>query len=49
VEKVLNRWLDEERPAAPELIAMLGDAEHEFRRWWVNFRARARCRSTTGS
>ncbi|MBK7469827.1 MAG: Hpt domain-containing protein [Betaproteobacteria bacterium] len=33
VEKVLNRWLDEERPAAPELIAMLGDAEHEFRRW----------------
>ncbi|MBK9608347.1 MAG: Hpt domain-containing protein [Betaproteobacteria bacterium] len=33
VEKVLNRWLDEERPAAPELIAMLGDAEHEFKRW----------------
>ena len=33
VEKVLNRWLDEERPAAPELLAMLHEAEQGFRRW----------------
>jgi chemosensory pili system protein ChpA (sensor histidine kinase/response regulator) len=33
VEKVLNRWLDEERPAVPELLAMLHKAENEFRRW----------------
>lgn len=33
VEKVLNRWLDEERPAASELMAMLYEAEQGFRRW----------------
>ena len=33
VEKVLNRWLDEERPAAPELLAMLHQAERQFRQW----------------
>ena len=33
VERVLNRWLDEERAAAPELLAMLHQAEQGFRRW----------------
>ena len=33
VEKVLNHWLDEERPAAPELLVMLHEAEQGFRRW----------------
>jgi chemotaxis protein histidine kinase CheA len=27
IEKVLNRWLDDERPAAPELLAVVREAE----------------------
>ncbi len=33
VEKVLNRWLEEERPALPALLAMVREAEAGFRRW----------------
>ncbi|MEP7083218.1 MAG: Hpt domain-containing protein, partial [Betaproteobacteria bacterium] len=33
VEKVLNRWLDEERAAAPELLALLHAAQGQFRHW----------------
>ena len=33
VEKVHNRVLEEDRPATPALIAMIGVAESSFRRW----------------
>lgn len=33
VEKALNRWLDEERAAVPELLALLHTAERQFRHW----------------
>ena len=33
VERVLNRWLDEERPVAPLLLEMLHCADKAFRQW----------------
>jgi chemosensory pili system protein ChpA (sensor histidine kinase/response regulator) len=33
VEKLLNRWLEEERPAIPELLAVIAAAEEDFKRW----------------
>ncbi|MEO8134626.1 MAG: Hpt domain-containing protein, partial [Betaproteobacteria bacterium] len=33
VERVLNRWLDEERPVVPELLEVLREAERGFSHW----------------
>jgi HPt (histidine-containing phosphotransfer) domain-containing protein len=40
MEKVLNRWLDEERPASAELLAVVRDAEAGFGRWVSELQSR---------
>jgi chemosensory pili system protein ChpA (sensor histidine kinase/response regulator) len=39
VEKVFNRWLDEERPAVPELLALVREAEQSFGGWVARLQA----------
>ena len=33
VEKLLNRWLDDERPVTPAVLGLLDDARKDFARW----------------
>lgn len=33
VERAMNRWLQENKPASPELLDMIGDAEVLFQHW----------------
>ena len=33
MEQVMNQWLNERKPASPQLIDLIAQAHHEFRRW----------------
>jgi chemosensory pili system protein ChpA (sensor histidine kinase/response regulator) len=42
VEKIHNRLLEEDRPVTPAVLALIGIAESDFRRWIAGLKASGR-------